>query len=59
MEHLLNYYVIIKLVNNLVIHAKTKQMKIKHHYLIKRSPLGDVIATYVPTSSPNKSEFTN
>jgi hypothetical protein len=59
MEHLLSYYVIIKLVNNLVIHAKTKQMKIKHYYIIKRSQVGDVIATYVPTSSPIKSEFMN
>jgi hypothetical protein len=59
MEHLLNYYVIIKLMKNLVIHAKTKQMKIKHHYIIKRSQVGDVVTTYVPTSSPNKSEFTN
>ncbi len=46
MEHLLNYYVIIKLVNNLVIHAKTKQMKIKHHYPILYIK-ANVVSVYV------------
>ncbi len=38
----------IKLVKNLVYHARTKHIEIEHHYIRERVAIGDMEVAYIP-----------